>query len=505
MEVEKMLIIGSLLLFLSIGSSKLSSKLGIPTLLFFLMIGALLNKYWDKIPGFPSMSSLHENMVIARNLGIITLILVLFAGGLETDFQHIRPILWSGILLSTVGAFVTALVVGLFLQWATADNFGLRLSEGVLVGAIVASTDAAAVFSILRARNIKLKANLGELLELESGSNDVMVFFLMTFLLELLNPLEVNGVVQEVSAFKVIPMFFQEMVIGGLGGLCMGYAMMYVINTINLSYPALYPALTLSLLFLTYGGVNSLHGSGFLAVYISGMILGSHDLIHKKSLIRFYKGIGWLMQILMFVALGFVVVLKELKGVADLGIKLALVLMLIARPLSVFLSLAFSKLQVKHKLFVSWVGLRGAVPIVFGMYLYKDKLPERKELLFHLIYFVVILSVLLQGATLYPLAKWLKLENKVVAARKQKEEKQRSDIIRREFRHLEVPPGSPANAKAIVQLGLPESVYIAVIHRGKKQYLWPRGDTKVQAGDRLIVMFDTKKDLKELKACFGLR
>ena len=489
MKVEEMLIIGSLLLFVSIGSSKLSNRLGIPTLLFFLLIGTLAGQY------FPWLAS-SESADTAQTLGIITLILVLFAGGLETDFQHIRPILWSGILLSTLGALITAFVVGIFLQWSTAGTLNINLEEGLLVGAIVASTDAAAVFSILRARNIQLKANLGQLLELESGSNDVMVFFLMGFFLKILSP-------EQTSFFQVVPMFFQEMAIGALGGLVMGYAMVYMINKINLSYPALYPALTLSLLFMTYAVTNKFHGSGFLSVYICGMILGNHDLIHKKSLIQFYKGIGWLMQIVMFIALGLLVVPSELRRVAPSGVQLSLVLMLAARPLSVFIALAFSPLNIRHKVFVSWVGLRGAVPIVFATYLFQYKFLNSSTL-FHLIFFVVIISVLLQGTTLYPFAKWLKLENKVVTARKEKQIQQRSDAVKKMLVQLEVPPDSPAHDKVIVELGFPESVYIAIIHRAK-QYLQPRGDTKIEVGDRLVVMFDTKKDLKEFKACLGIR
>lgn len=482
-----MLIIGSLLLFVSIVSSKLSSKLGIPTLLFFLLIGTIVGNY--------ELGFTYEmNAEISQRLGIITLILILFSGGLETEFQHIRPILWSGILLSTIGALITALVVGVFLQWSTAGSLNLSLTEGLLVGAIVASTDAAAVFSILRARNIQLKANLGQLLELESGSNDVMVYFLMGFFLNILTA-------KEASFFQVIPTFFQEMAIGGIGGVLMGYAMVYLINKINLSYPALYPALTLSLLFMTYAVINKLHGSGFLAVYITGMILGNNYLLHKKSLIQFYKGIGWLMQIVMFIALGFLAIPVELQRIAPWGVQLSLILMFVARPLSVFLALAFSPLNLRHKLFVSWIGLRGAVPIVFATYLYSL---GKASILFHLIFFVVIMSILFQGTTLSAFAKWLKLENKVVTARKEKEIQQRSDTVKKQIVQLEIPAGSLAEGKEIVELGLPEAVYISVIHRAK-QYLQPRGDTKVEVGDRLMVMYDTKKDLKELKACLGIR
>ena len=481
-----------MVLFVSILSSKLSNKLGIPTLIFFLLIGIFVGQYKPElIPG--------DHQLIAQRLGMLALVLVLFSGGLETEFKHIRPIWKSGILLSTLGALITALLVGYFLKWSTAGTLNLSLWEGLLVGTIVASTDAAAVFSILRARNIKLKANLGELLEFESGSNDVMVFFLMNIFLKML----AGG---DVGVMGVILSFIKEMVIGFAGGLLLGYAMVFVINKINLSYPGLYPAFVLSMLFMGYALVSKLHGSGFLAVYICGMVLGNNDLLHKKSLIQFYKGMGWLMQIMMFIALGVLADLGKLMEIIPYGLKLAFILMVVARPLSVFLAMHFSSFAVRHKAFISWVGLRGAVPIVFAAYLHgKNGLAEGKyEAIFHLIFFVVIISVLLQGTTLYPCARWLKLDNKIVTARQEKQVRQLSDVVKRMLIQFEVPADSAVDGKSVVTLGLPESVHIAIIHR-ENQYLQPRGDTQIKVGDRLVVMLDTKKDLNEVKSILGIR
>jgi len=321
---ETILIIGSFLLFVSILASRIATKLGIPTLLIFLVIGMLAGS--EGIGGI----SLH-NAALAKVLGAVTLTLILFSGGLDTEYAHIRPILWHGVLLSTVGVLVTAFGIGYFIYWVTPFN----LIESLLIGSIISSTDAAAVFSILRSKNIYLKHHLAPTLELESGSNDVMAFFLMMFFTGLLR----SG---EGRAFSsVIPIFFQEMLIGSIIGFLMGKSMVWVVNKAQLVYESLYPGLTLSMILFTYSATNFIHGSGFLAVYIAALMLGSQDFMHKKSLIRFYDGITWLMQVVMFIVLGLLVFPKQLVPVAGVGILISLVLMFIARPLGVFLSLGF--------------------------------------------------------------------------------------------------------------------------------------------------------------------
>lgn len=490
---NQLLVVSSFLLLASIVASKISGKMGVPTLLFFLLIGTLAGTFMPDV--FP------WNPETAQKIGTVTLTLILFSGGLETHFDHVRPVLGSGILLSTLGAFITTMVLGFFLHWLRPE---FALMSCLLVGAILASTDAAAVFSILRSRNIKLKANLGPLLELESGSNDVMVYFLMEFFSKRISHPEADG-----DLAAVIPVFFREMVIGALGGVLMGYLTVQIINRINLSYPALYPTLSLSLVIMNYALTRELGGSGFLAIYIAGMILGNRDFLHKKSLLRFYEGLGWLMQIIMFIALGVLIQKNTLAAHIGIGLALAVIMMFLARPLSVFLSLAFSGFTAPQKLFLSWGGLRGAVPIVFATYLYQEETKgdalDAAHVLFHLIVCVVIVSVLCQGTTLYPLAKWLRLENKldVLTIRQEKQIEQRADIIKSQLIQLEVPAGSPVINKQIVALGLPDTIYIAVIQRGK-QYLRPRGDTRIQEEDRLVVMVDTKKEIKEIKACLGL-
>ncbi|MCG8340641.1 MAG: potassium/proton antiporter [Cytophagales bacterium] len=483
--VEGILIVGSFLLFISILSSKISTKLGVPTLLLFLAIGMLAGS--DGI-GWIRFEDPHK----AQVLGAITLTFILFSGGLDTAFEDIRPIIWNGVLLSTLGVLITASTLGYFIYLVTDFNF----LEGFLVGSIVSSTDATAVFSILRSRNINLKAKLAPTLELESGSNDAMAYFLTIFFTSLL------ASDQEVNIVSVIPKFFQEMLIGGFAGFIMGKAMIFVINKARLPYEALYPALTLSMILFTYSATHVLHGNGFLAVYIAGLILGSRDFIHKKSLVRFYDGIAWLMQIVMFIVLGLLVCPPSLIPIAGIGLLIAAVSMFIARPLSVFLSLAFSKTNFNQKLFISWVGLKGAVPIVFATYPLIEKI-DKSDKIFHIVFFIVLTSVLLQGTTLYPFAKWLQLEDTSPIKKKKPWTLKLSEDVKSELLELVVPKGAEAAGKQIVQLGLPKNALIVLVERDKR-YLTPRGDTVIEEGDKLMVMTDDKNEIKELKACLGI-
>lgn len=478
--VEGILIIGSFLLFISILASKFSTKVGIPTLLIFLAIGMLAGS--DGLGGIR-----FESPYIAKVLGAITLTLILFSGGIDTEYEHIRFIIWNGVLLSTIGVLVTAFSIGYFVYLVT----DFSLIEGLLVGSIVSSTDAAAVFSILRSRNLHLKANLSPTLELESGSNDAMAYFLMIFFTSLLTSS------QEISMWSALPRFFQEMFIGGIVGLVAGKGMVFVVNRIKLMHESLYPGLTLAMILFTYSATNSIHGSGFLAVYIAGLILGSQKFIHKKSLIRFYDGISWLMQVVMFISLGLLVYPHRLIPIAGIGFLISGVLIFLARPISVFLALAFTKVTFNQKLFISWVGLRGAVPIVFATYPLLEGV-AKSDKIFHIVFFIVLTSVLFQGTTLYPLAKWLKLKD-VVPEKKSRAIKLSEDV-KSELLELVVPQESIAAGKKIVEIGFPKNSLVVLISRDKR-YLTPRGDTEILPGDKLMIMADDKHELKEVQAC----
>ncbi|MBT1702910.1 potassium/proton antiporter, partial [Chryseosolibacter indicus] len=404
---------------------------------------------------------------------------ILFSGGLDTKWESVRPVVKSAFSLSTLGVLITAVIVGLF------ATFFLKFSviEGLLLGAIVSSTDAAAVFSILRSHNIGLKGIIRPLLELESGSNDPMAYFLtISFTYLVKHP--------EASIAVFIPKFFIGMALGGLCGFLFGKAMIWITNKIRLDIEGLYPVLILSMVFFTYSFTNYIQGNGFLAVYISALILGNANFIHKKSLMKFYDGQAWLMQIIMFITLGLLVFPSQMIPQIDKGIFLSFVLIFIARPIAVFISLARSDISWRKKLFVSWVGLRGAVPIVFATYPLIAGV-HNASMIFNIVFFISVSSVLLQGTTLPLVAKLLKLTVPEKLKRKFPLDIEVKDDLKTELVELDITSNSNAVGKAVVDLDLPRSALIVLIHRNGK-YLTVKGDTTIEANDHLLIMADSK-------------
>src|SRR5690242_17697567 len=308
-------------------ASKTSFKLGIPVLIFFLGIGILAGS--EGIGGIA-----FDDPKLAQVLGIVALNFILFSGGMETKWESIRPVIWKGISLSTLGVLLTAASIGIFVHLVT----NLSILEGLLLGSIVSATDAAAVFSILRTRNIGLKGSLRPLLELESGSNDPMAYILTISFTYLIS----NG---NATITHLILEFFKEMAIGGILGLALGWLMGYAINKVALETEGLYPVLIMAMIFFTFAITDLAGGNGFLAVYLSALVLGNTNFLHKKSIIRFYDGQAWLMQILMFLTLGLLVFPSRIAPIAGTGILIALALIFIARPIGVFVSLSFFKMR----------------------------------------------------------------------------------------------------------------------------------------------------------------
>ncbi|HZX75050.1 MAG TPA: potassium/proton antiporter, partial [Cyclobacteriaceae bacterium] len=428
----------------------------------------------------------------AQFLGVVALTFILFSGGLDTKWESVKPVLRSGIALSTLGVLITALTVGLFSSYV----LGIKLVEGLLLGAIVSSTDAAAVFTILRSKRIGLKGVLRPLLEFESGSNDPMGYFLTISFIYLLTD-------QDASVLSLIPRFFKGMILGAACGYVMGRAMTWILNKIKLDFEGLYPVLTLSLVFFTFSFTDRIGGNGFLAVYISAILLGNSNFLHKKSLIKFYDGQAWLMQIVMFLALGLLVYPTRIVPIIPQGILISLFLIFLARPLAVFVSLSFSKdLNFRKKLFVSWVGLRGAVPIVFATYPLLAKVPYA-DLIFNLVFFMSVSSVLLQGTLLSYVAKWLHVDVPEKLKRKFPLDIELKDNSKSELVELDIPTNSPSTNKTIMQLGLPKTALIVLIHRDGK-YLTANGDTILQGGDHLLIMADTKLTVDKIYERFEI-
>jgi len=433
-----------------------------------------------------------NNPKIAQFLGVVALTFILFSGGLETKWESIRPVVKNGISLATLGVLITALLVGVFSHYL----LGISITEGLLLGAVVSSTDAAAVFSILRSRSVGLKGNLRPLLEFESGSNDAMAYFLTISFIELVGH-------PETPAYTLIPEFVQGMVIGAVCGYGSGRAMIWILNKIKLEVDGLYPVLVLALVFFTFSFTDFITGNGFLAVYISAIILGNSNFIHKKSLIKFYDGQAWLMQIVMFLTLGLLVFPSKIVPIIDDGIIIAAFLILVARPVSVFISLAFAKdMNVRKKLFLSWVGLRGAAPIVFSTYPLLAGL-DYADTIFDLVFFISVSSVLIQGTTLPFMARWLHVSVPENVRRRFPLDIELRDDFKSELIELDVPAESVVVGKAIVELTLPKTALIVLVHRSGK-YITANGETILQPGDHLLIMADNKETIDEVYESFGL-
>lgn len=456
------------LLLLSVLASKVSDRFGIPALLLFLALGMLAG---SDGPG----GIYFDDPALSQFIGIIALNLILFAGGLETEWKDIRPILKDGMILSTLGVFLTALVMGLIAQ----TLLGFTFLEGLLLGAIVSSTDAAAVFSILRSKSLGLKGSLRPLLEFESGSNDPMAVFLTIGLIQVLT-------LPDFQLDKLVASFFLQVGIGITLGFLFGRAITFLANHLQLGFEGLYPVLTLSVVFLAYGLTSVIYGNGFLAVYLAGIVAGHQDFVHRRSLIRFHNGLAWLMQIAMFLTLGLLVFPSRLVTVTGTGLLLAIGLIFLARPLSVFASLMFSKYNWREKVFISWVGLRGAVPIILATFPLINGIPKA-DTIFNIIFFVVLTSALLQGASLPLVAKWLKVDEIVKNKPIYPIEFTPVSGFKSELKELTIQPDSAFAGKTIVELGLPAEFLVILIARNQ-EFIVPSGGIELLAGDTLIAL-----------------
>lgn len=477
LTAENIILIGSLLMLFSVFAGKTSYRFGVPTLLLFLGVGMLagsdgIGKIQFSDPG------------IAQFVGVFCLNIILFSGGLDTNFKAVKPILREGIVLSTVGVLLTALTLGTFVH-AVSD---FTLMESMLLGSIVSSTDAAAVFSILRSKSLALKANLRPTLELESGSNDPMAYVLtITFLSLVTQP--------DQEIWRVLLKFIQQMAVGAVAGFGLGYISKLIINRISLSFEGLYPVLVISLMFLTFSGTEAIGGNGFLALYICGVYLGNQALMHKKSILQIFDGLAWLAQIVLFLTLGLLVFPKQVIAVTGIGMLISLFLIFVARPVSVFISLLPFKMKMRRRWYISWVGLRGAVPIVFATYPLLAGI-EQASMIFNIVFFISVTSVIIQGTTLGPVAKWLH----VALPEKVKPASPTDKIIlerpKTEVREIDVAELSPAANKKIVDLKIPGDSNIAIIKRENK-YITPTGSTRLLAGDRLIILTNKPTELED--------
>ncbi|MGQ0555109.1 MAG: potassium/proton antiporter [Nitrospiraceae bacterium] len=470
LPIEFILLAASGLLLLSVIASKAFGNMGIPALLLFLGIGMLA--------GSDGPGGIHfDNPWLAQSLGVVALTFILFAGGMDTEWGTVRKVLGIGVGLSTLGVAVTAGLVG----WFATTALHMSWLEGLLIGAIVSSTDAAAVFAVMRSRYVGLRGTLKPLLELESGSNDPMAVFLTIGMISL-----ITGASD--SAFDLVPMFIRQMVLGGAIGYGVGKLMVLLVNRLRLEYDGLYPVLTLSLVLFTYSGSTWLGGNGFLAVYLAGLMMGNSEFVHKRSLIRFHDGLAWLMQISMFLALGLQVFPAQLVPIAGTGLLLALFLMFIARPVAVFATLAFTHLSMREKTMVAWVGLRGAVPIILATFPLLAEVPQAITT-FHLVFFIVLTSVLLQGTSIPIVARWLDVDEPLAPRKESSPIWDAPTSLRSGLLEVQIPEHSWAIGRRLLDLGLPKSAFILLIARKGKCFV-PNGTAVLRADDFLLAFTD---------------
>ncbi|MBW7886736.1 MAG: potassium/proton antiporter [Bacteroidetes bacterium] len=481
LSIEYILLIGSVLILFSIIIARLTDNLGVPSLLLFLGIGMLA--------GFEGPGGIFfDDAALSQSVGIIALVVILFAGGMDTQWRSVRPVVKEGITLATFGVLITAAIVGFGIYYF----LHLPLLTSLLIGAITSSTDAAAVFAVLRSHNVHLKGNLKPLLELESGSNDPMAVFLTIGIIQIIQ-------LPDAPLFRIVEIFLLQMGLGAVFGFAIGRGIVFTLNHLRVAYEGLYPVFTLAGAGFTYAVTASIGGSGFLAVYIAGIIISNSDIVQKRSLLRFFDGLAWLGQITMFLTLGLLVFPSELVLITGSGLLISFILMFIARPVSVLAGLAFSPMLWREKIFISWVGLRGAVPIVLATFPLIARV-DSADLIFNIVFFIVLTSALLQGWTIPLVAKALGVhsyEEKTEHSPLEFEQLKGTDA---EIIDIILSFNADAAGRSVVELGMPPDSLIVLINRNG-EYLVPSGGTILQAGDTLLVLVN-KTNLPNVKEIF---
>lgn len=469
------------LLLISVFASKTSSRFGIPVLLIFIAVGMLSGA---EGAGGIAFSDAH----FVHILGTIALIFILFSGGLSTDLKHIAPVWKEGVILATFGVVVSTLLMAFLINWVT--NWGMLLSS--LLGAAVSSTDAAAVFGILKNQKLGLKTNLQSLLELESGSNDPMAVFLTLTLIQLVvSP-------YPISNWSLLQNFFVQMSMGGLAGWFMGKGLVKLINWLNLEFEGLYPVLTIASVICIYSLTEYCGGNGFLSVYIAGLAMGSEPYFSKGTLGVFHDGLAWLMQVGMFLSMGLLVIPSQVLPVMPMGLLFSFALVFFARPISVFLSLVFfRRFNFKEMWFLSWGGLRGAVPIILAAYLLAQSIPNSRAM-FNIVFFIVIITMLVQGTTMGLMARWTKVQESVKEKRKLpfKSRHQHSEFI-----EFFIGSTSPVIGKTVFELHLPNDVLVVLVLRQGKEFI-PGGSTQLEPFDRCVCL-SAKTSISNVEEIFG--
>jgi cell volume regulation protein A len=480
MSDGELILVAAALLAAGIAASLLASRIRLPGLLLFLGVGMAIGTDGTGWIDF-------NDYELARTIGVVALALILFEGGLAAGFEEIRPVLRPSLSLALLGTLGTCLICGVAASWL----FDFSTLEGLLLGAIISSTDGAAVFALLREST--LRRGLARTLEGEAGFNDPVAVLLVIGFIDWIEK-------DDYGAIDMLGQFVQEMGIGAVVGLGVGWAAVNALRSTRLVSPGLYPVATLSAAGLAFGGAATLHGSGFLAAYLAGLVLGSGRIPAKQTVTVFHQGLAWVAQIAMFLALGLLVFPSELGDVWLEGTALALVLVFVARPLPAILSTAFDRFTARERVVLGWAGLRGAVPVVLATFPVIEGVPQgRSHDFFNIVFFAVVISTLLQGTTVEWLARRLGVTTSEPALPRPLVETGTVRRLGAEIVEYPVGPDDAIVGQLVRELGLPRDALLSVIVRGEEALL-PRGSTRIEAADRLHVMVreEVAEDMDDL-------
>lgn len=475
----------SILIFCSILISKVGYRFGLPSLLLFLVAGMIF--------GTDGLGLQFNNVGQAQFLGMVALCIILFTGGMETRFKEIKPVLGPGLVLSTLGVILTTVFTGLFIfmlsEWKSFP-FSLPLVTCFLLAATMSSTDSASVFNLLSQKKQNLKNNLKPLLELESGSNDPMAYILTIILIQMAATIgdagsgaaETAAIV--LQALKTLALQFS---IGAASGFLMGYGSVWLLNRINLKNAPLYAILLMSIVFFSFTVTTKLQGNGYLAVYLAGIVIGNHRLVNRKDIFAFFDGLTWLMQVVMFITLGLLVNPHEMMKVAPAALLIGIFMIIVARPLSVFLSLIpFRKISFASKSFISWVGLRGAVPIIFATYPVVEGTPG-SDIIFNVVFFITILSLVIQGSSISFVSKILNLDLPLEEGSTEigfEVPEEAGKLV-----EVTITRETLSKGNTLKDLKMPEGMLVMMIKRDGK-FIVPNGSRVLKDGDKLLVIYD---------------
>jgi cell volume regulation protein A len=491
-SIEHFLLIGSLLLFMSIIAGKTGYKFGVPVLLLFLGVGMLAGN--DGL-GFVTLNSPQA----AQNIGVVALAIILFSGGMDTKYGEIKPIMGQGVILSTFGVLLTALFTGFFIYGACYYFFPLlelTLLESLLLASVMSSTDSASVFALLRSNGLSLRHRLRPMLELESGSNDPMAYMLTISFIQLIQ-------IPEGDWTSIVVMFFVQLFIGAVAGYILGRITIRMINRINIDNDALYPVLLLSAMFFIFAATYFMKGNGYLAVYIGGMVIGNKRFVHKRTVRKFFDGMAWLFQIVMFLTLGLLVNPSDLPSVAGISIMIGIFMIILVRPAAVFLSLMpFRKMTFKDRVYISWVGLRGAVPIVFATYPLIAGI-QHAEIMFNIVFFCTIISLLIQGTTLSKVAKWLGLAKTVQMQKMVDFDVEFAEEIKSSTMEVTVTESMLAGGSRLMDLQLPEKTLVVMAKRNDNYFI-PKGNTELKVGDKMLLISNDEYGIEDTLKKLGI-